>query len=134
MVCRCVCGFRVFLSLFFINFLLFRLIFFFFFFFFFFFSGYITIRINTLRTQLFLEFSTDHFETMCTLSINVHVVFSLSPPPPPPPPPFILYHFFPTFSTQFLPGLIRILIDTLWAQLLLVFSTDHFQTMRTRST
>ena len=66
----------------------------------FFFSDLISIRIDTLWTQLVLEFSTDHSETMqtsSTWSVDVHVVLGLFPPPP-----IILFLiFFSTFSTQF---------------------------------
>ena len=71
MVCRCTCGFRVFLPLFFINF---------FYFFDLVFSRFDSIRTDTLWAQLLLEFSTDHFETMWTCSassVNVHVVLGL---------------------------------------------------------
>ena len=45
------------------------------------FPGSVSIRIDTLRAQHLLKFSTDHFETMRTsssLSENVHVVLGLS--------------------------------------------------------
>ena len=63
----------------------------------------------------------DHFETMhacCTWYVDVHVFFELSS-----------YYFlssFLLFLLSFFPGLISIRNDTLWAQLLLDFSTDHF--------
>ena len=41
--------------------------------------------------------------------------------------PLFFLSIFPIFSIYFLPGLITIRIDTLWAQLL-EFSTDHFET------
>ena len=48
------------------------------------------------------------------------------------------YHYFlstfSTFSTWFISCQITITIDTLWAQLLLVFYTNHFETMHTYST
>ena len=43
--------------------------------------------------------------------------------------PIIFYHFFTTFSTLFFSSQISVRIDTLWAQLLLGFSFDHFETM-----
>ena len=46
----------------------------------------------------------------------------------------LFYQLFSTFSTLFFPFSITIRIDTLWAQLLLEFSTDHFETMHTCST
>ena len=49
-------------------------------------------------------------------------------------PPVIFYQQFSTFSTEYFPGPISIRIDTLWAQILLEFSTDHFETMNTCST
>ena len=81
------------------------------------------MRIDTLMAHLSLEFSTDHFETMHTLSEDVRVGLVLS------------YYFlsrFSTFSTYFFPGLISIRVDTLWVQLLLL-PTDHFETMHTSS-
>ena len=55
-------------------------------------SGQITIRIDTLRAQLLLEFSTDQFEAMrSTSSVNVHVVLGLSS----------LYFFFIIFFFYF---------------------------------
>ena len=36
--------------------------------------------------------------------------------------------FFPLFRLSFFPGPISIRIATFWAQLLLEFSTDHFET------
>ena len=78
--------------------------------------------------QLLQEFSTDVFEmrTCSTSSVDVHVVLELSS----------LYFFIFFFSFFFLlfPGSICIRIDTLWAQILLEFSTDHFETMHTCST
>ena len=45
------------------------------------------------------------------------------------PPTIFFYHFFYFFFPYFFPGPISIRIDTLWAQLLLEFSTDHSETM-----
>ena len=82
------------------------------------FLGSIAIRIDTLWAQLLLEFFTDHFETMHTCftwSVDVQVILGLSSG-------YFLLTFF-TFSTEFLPGSISIRKDTLWAQLLLDFSS-----------
>ena len=108
--------------LFFINFFLFYYLIFFF-------SGQITIRIDTLRVQLFLEFSTHHFETRHTCStwcVDVLVALGLSSH-------FFLINFF-YFFNMFFPDSITIRIDTLWVQLLVGFSIDHFESMRTCST
>ena len=91
-----------------------------------FFSGQIIIRIDTLCAQLLLEFSTNHFETIhtcSTWSVDVHVVLGLSS-----------RYFYQLFFYLVFQGWITIRIDTLWAQLLLEFSTDHFETMDTCST
>ena len=40
---------------------------------------------------------------------------------------FFFYQLFSTFSTKFFLGSISIRIDTLWVQLLLEFSTNHFK-------
>ena len=58
-----------------------------------FFSGPITVRIDTLREQFLLEFSTHHFETLHTCStwtVGVHVVLGLSS-----------HYFLSTFSAFF---------------------------------
>ena len=47
---------------------------------------------------------------------------------------YVLSTFFFNFFDLVFPGLITIRIDTLWAQLLLEFSTDHFENMHTSST
>ena len=73
---------------------------------------------------------TNLFETLqefLSWSEDVHLVLGLSSRY------FFFYQLFPLFR-QFFPGSITIGIDTLWAQLLLEFSTDHFETMRTYST
>ena len=83
-------------------------------------------ELGSLWTQLFLQFLTDHFETLqvfLSWSEDVHVVFGLSS--------HYFLSTFPTFFTYFFPGQIIIRIDTMWAQLLLEFSTDHFETMHT---
>ena len=88
-----------------------------------FFSGLITFRIDTLWTQL-LEFSIDRFETMHTCStwtVGVHVVLGLSS--------HYFLSTFSAFSTKFFPGLICIILNTLWAQLPQEFFTDHFKAM-----
>ena len=43
-------------------------------------------------------------------------------------------HILPRLAELLFPGQITIRIDTLWAQLLLEFSTDHFETMHICST
>ena len=48
--------------------------------------------------------------------------------------PLFFINFFYFFDVVFFSGQITIRIDTLWAQLLLEFSTDHFETMHTCST
>ena len=105
------------------RFLLFRLIFCF--------QVQITIRIDTLWVQ--------HFETMHTCfawSVDVHVVLGLSSY-------YFLSNvssryffstFFHFFDLFFFSSQITIRKDTLWAQLLLEFSTDHFETIHTCST
>ena len=76
---------------------------------------------GSLWAQLLLQFYTDLFESVfLSWSEDVHVVWGY--------PPIIL--LFPLFR----PGLITIRIDTLWKQLLLQFSIDHFETMHTCST
>ena len=63
--------------------------------------------------------------TSSTWSVDVHLVL------------WVIRYFlstFSTFPTSFFPGSIITRINTLWVQLLLEFSTDHFHTMRTRST
>ena len=42
---------------------------------------------------------------------------------------YFVYHFFLFFDLVFFPGVVSIRIDTLWAKLLLEFSSDHFETM-----
>ena len=82
--------------------------------------------LKTFWTQFRLEVSTNHFETMhtcSTWSVNVHVVLILSS--------HYFYQLFPLFLLSFFPGSISIRIDTLWAQLFLEFSSDHFETMHT---
>ena len=64
--------------------------------------------------------------TCFTLSEDVHVVLGLSSY-------YFFINFFHFFYLDF-PGLISIGIDTLWAQLLLELSTDHFETMHICST
>ena len=94
-----------------------------------FFPGSITIRIDTLWAQLLLEFSIDHFETMhtcSTWSVDVHVVLGLSSR--------YFYQFFFYFFYFVFSRFVSIIMDTLWAQLLLGFPTDHFETMHTCST
>ena len=49
-------------------------------------------------------------------------------------PPIIFYQLFPHFWLRLFPGPISIGIDTLWAQLLLEFSTNSFETMHICST
>ena len=69
------------------------------------------------------------FETLqvfLSYSENVHVVLSLSSR-------YFCYQPFPFFQLNCFPGQITIRIFTLWAQLLLEFSTDHFDTMHTWS-
>ena len=56
-------------------------------------------------------------------SEDVHVVFWAYSPV------IFLINIFSTFLTLFFPGQFIIRKDTLWAQLLLEFSTDHFETM-----
>ena len=59
--------------------------------------------------------------TCSTWSEDVRVVLGLSS--------HYFIHFFPLFGLSFFPGPISIGIDTLWAQLLLEFSTNRFETM-----
>ena len=71
-----------------------------------------------LWTQLLLQFLTDHFETLqvfLSWSDDVHVVLVILP-----------LFFLSTFLT-FFPGQITIRIDNFGAQLLLEFSTNHFE-------
>ena len=56
------------------------------------------------------------------LGLSSHYFYQLFPP------------FFFTFFFFFFPGPISIGIDTMWAQLLLEFSTNHFETMHICST
>ena len=65
-------------------------------------------EMSSLWTQLLLQFYTD---------LKMHVVLGLSS-----------QYFWSLFSTSFFPGPITIRLDTLWAQLLLEFSTNHFET------
>ena len=82
---------------------------------------------GSLSTQLLLQFLTDRFETLqvfLSRSEDVHLVLGLSS-----------RYFVSTFSNSydlfFFSGPITIRIDTLWALLLLEFSTHNFETMHT---
>ena len=91
-------------------------------------------EMGSLWMQLPLQFFTDLFETLqvfLSWSEVVHLVLRLSS----------LYffinffHFFNLFFFFFFQ--VRLLleyVDTLWAQLLLEFSADHFETIHTYST
>ena len=48
--------------------------------------------------------------------------------------PLFFINFFHFFNLVFFSGQITITIDTLWEQLLLEFSTDHFETIHNCST
>ena len=86
------------------------------------FSLLISIRIGTLWEQLILHFSTHHFLLVLS-GLKMCVWFWGYPPI------IFLSIFFYFFDLVFSPNPISILIVTLWAQLLLQFSTDHFKTM-----
>ena len=85
---------------------------------------------GSLWMQLLLQFLTDLFGTLqvfLSWSEDVHLVLGLSS-----------HYYLSTFSNFydlfFFSGPMTIRIDTLWEQLLLEFSTDHFETMHTCST
>ena len=93
-------------------------------------SGPSSIRIDTLCAQLILQFFTHHFKTMYTCSIwseDVRMVLGFCHYF------FIIFFCFHFFGLVFR-GPISIGIDTLWAQLFLEFSTNHFETMHIFST
>ena len=86
-------------------------------------------EMGSLWTQLLLQFLTHLFETLqmfLSWSEAAHLVLGLSSR-------YFFYQLFPLFR-HFFSGQIINRIDTLLAQLLLEFSTDHFETMPTCST
>ena len=90
-------------------------------------------EMGSLWTQLLLQFLTNLFETLLIFlwwSEDVHLVLGLSS--------HIFFFFLSTSSNFrlifFFSGQITIRIDAFWTQLLLRFSTDHFETTHTCST
>ena len=85
-------------------------------------------EMGSLWTQLLFNFFYPIFLKLCRCfchGLKMYIWFWGYPPE-------IFINFFHFFNLVFFTGQIR--IDTLWAQLLLEFSTDHFETMHTCST
>ena len=81
--------------------------------------GWLGRKTSTQTNKLF-----ETLQVFLSWSEDVHVVWGLSSH-------YFFINFFFIFSTKCFLGPITIRIDTLWAQLLLAFFTDHFETMHT---